>query len=79
MWIGGFVIALGTVLAVFPGRRRNPLDPVSAPAPIESDGPDGPDDVDVPDEPVGTADATLTSDAGDPDEPLVDQDQEVAP
>ncbi len=35
LWIGGFVIAFGTVLAVFPGRRRNPLDPVSAPASIE--------------------------------------------
>ncbi len=35
LWVGGFIIALGTVLALFPGRRRNPLDPVSAPAPIE--------------------------------------------
>jgi hypothetical protein len=25
------VLAVGTLLAVFPGRRRNPLDPVSAP------------------------------------------------
>jgi hypothetical protein len=24
-------MALGTLLAVFPGRRRNPIDPVSAP------------------------------------------------
>ena len=31
LWIGGAVMALGTLLAVFPGRRRNPLDPVSAP------------------------------------------------
>lgn len=31
LWIGGGVMALGTLLAVFPGRRRNPLDPVSAP------------------------------------------------
>jgi cytochrome c-type biogenesis protein CcmF len=37
LWIGGFLMALGTVLAIFPGRRRNPLDPVSAPAPIEQD------------------------------------------
>jgi cytochrome c-type biogenesis protein CcmF len=36
LWIGGFVMAFGTLLAVFPGRRRNPLDPVSAPAPIET-------------------------------------------
>lgn len=39
LWIGGFVMAFGTLLAVFPGRRRNPLDPVSAPAPIESTEP----------------------------------------
>lgn len=31
LWIGGAVMALGTLLAVFPGRRRNPLDAVSAP------------------------------------------------
>ncbi|MEY2431463.1 MAG: cytochrome c-type biosis protein CcmF [Acidimicrobiaceae bacterium] len=31
MWIGGGVIAMGTVLAAWPGRRRDPTDPVSAP------------------------------------------------
>jgi cytochrome c-type biogenesis protein CcmF len=31
LWIGGGVMALGTALAAFPGRRRNPVDPVSAP------------------------------------------------
>ncbi len=32
MWVGGALMAVGTVLAAFPGtRRRNPLDPVSAP------------------------------------------------
>jgi cytochrome c-type biogenesis protein CcmF len=31
MWLGGLMMALGTVLAAFPGRRRDPLDPVSAP------------------------------------------------
>ncbi len=31
LWIGGGIMALGTLLAVFPGSRRNPLDPVSAP------------------------------------------------
>jgi len=31
MWIGGGVIAFGVFLAAFPGRRRDPLDPVSAP------------------------------------------------
>ncbi|HEX8803952.1 MAG TPA: heme lyase CcmF/NrfE family subunit, partial [Acidimicrobiales bacterium] len=33
LWIGGAVMALGTALAAFPGRRRNPIDPVSAPVP----------------------------------------------
>jgi cytochrome c-type biogenesis protein CcmF len=36
LWVGGFVMAFGTLLAAFPGRRRNPLDPVSAPAPLEA-------------------------------------------
>jgi cytochrome c-type biogenesis protein CcmF len=31
LWIGGGVMAFGTALAAFPGRRRNPIDPVSAP------------------------------------------------
>jgi hypothetical protein len=35
MWIGGGIIGLGTILAAWPGRRRNPLDPVSAPVPTE--------------------------------------------
>ena len=34
MWIGGAVIAVGTVLAAWPGRRRNPTDPVSAPVAV---------------------------------------------
>ncbi len=33
LWIGGGVMALGTLMAVFPGRRRDPTDPVSAPVP----------------------------------------------
>lgn len=33
MWIGGAIVALGTVLAGFPGRsRRRPIDPVSSPS-----------------------------------------------
>jgi cytochrome c-type biogenesis protein CcmF len=31
LWIGGGVMAVGTILAAFPGKRRDPLDPVSAP------------------------------------------------
>jgi cytochrome c-type biogenesis protein CcmF len=34
LWIGGSIIALGTLLAAWPGqRRRTPLAPVSAPVP----------------------------------------------
>ena len=36
LWVGGGVMALGTVLAAWPGRRRRrPTDPVSAPASVE--------------------------------------------
>jgi cytochrome c-type biogenesis protein CcmF len=31
LWIGGGIMAAGTVLAAFPGRRRRPTAPVSAP------------------------------------------------
>ena len=31
LWIGGIVMGLGTALSIFPGRRRRPTDPVSAP------------------------------------------------
>ena len=31
LWIGGFVMAAGTLLAVVPGNRRSPTAPVSAP------------------------------------------------
>jgi cytochrome c-type biogenesis protein CcmF len=37
LWIGGGVIAIGTVLAAFPGRRRKGTDPVSAPVPERLD------------------------------------------
>ncbi len=33
LWIGGGLMAVGTVLAAWPGRRRRPTDPVSAPIP----------------------------------------------
>ena len=33
LWVGGAIMAIGTLLAAFPGRRRNPIDPVSAPIP----------------------------------------------
>jgi len=33
LWIGGGIVALGSLLAAWPGRRRQPIDPVSAPIP----------------------------------------------
>jgi cytochrome c-type biogenesis protein CcmF len=55
MWIGGGIIAVGAALAAFPGRRRNPLDPVSAPSgpPAVAEEPDGPDDPQIQRTPVG--------------------------
>lgn len=47
LWIGGTVMAIGSALAAFPGRRRRPTDPVSAPIAVEAPAPDGrggPDD-----------------------------------
>jgi cytochrome c-type biogenesis protein CcmF len=31
LWIGGGVMAVGTALAAFPGKRRRPTDPTSSP------------------------------------------------
>jgi cytochrome c-type biogenesis protein CcmF len=39
LWIGGIVMAVGTAMAAFPGRRRRPTDPVSAPAAVEQGAP----------------------------------------
>ena len=36
LWVGGVLMFVGTFLAAFPGRRRDPLDPVSAPVPEEA-------------------------------------------
>lgn len=52
LWIGGGVMAFGTVLSLFPGRRRNPLDPVSAPVPAGA-VPEQGDAVDLPEPPAG--------------------------
>jgi cytochrome c-type biogenesis protein CcmF len=40
LWIGGGIVAFGTVLAAFPGRRRRPTAPVSEPIPGASADPD---------------------------------------
>ncbi len=36
MWLGGGLMALGTVLAAFPGKRRRPVAPTSASTSIEA-------------------------------------------
>ncbi|MCB0977904.1 MAG: heme lyase CcmF/NrfE family subunit [Acidimicrobiales bacterium] len=50
LWIGGAVMAIGSAMAAFPGKRRRPIDPVSAPVPTSGSrgrepgnggGPDG--------------------------------------
>jgi cytochrome c-type biogenesis protein CcmF len=35
LWIGGGLMGIGTLLSVFPGKRRRPTDPTSAPLPAE--------------------------------------------
>ena len=35
LWVGGGLMFVGTFLAAFPGRRRDPTDPTSAPVPVE--------------------------------------------
>jgi cytochrome c-type biogenesis protein CcmF len=36
LWAGGGIMAVGTVLSAFPGkRRRRPIDPVSAPISLD--------------------------------------------
>ena len=53
LWIGGGLIAIGTALAAFPGRRRRPTDPTSASDPEQDLSPEPPSDTtDRPAEPV---------------------------
>jgi cytochrome c-type biogenesis protein CcmF len=40
LWIGGGVMAVGSFMAAFPGQRRRPTDPVSAPVGASSSDPD---------------------------------------
>lgn len=60
LWIGGGVMGVGTLLAAWPGRRRRPTDPVSAPlatvaAPASPRGQGTGDDLDPGREPAGIA------------------------
>jgi len=70
LWIGGAIMALGTILAAFPGRRRNPIDPVSAPLPAVAAGGDGPGaDDGVPAGIRGAAGTAGGADGADSDSP----------
>ena len=44
LWIGGGLMALGTLMAAVPGRRRRPTDPASSPAVAEPPETEQPDD-----------------------------------
>ncbi len=45
MWVGGLIIGLGGLLALVPGRRRRPTDPVSSLSPVvAAAGPRPPDE-----------------------------------
>jgi cytochrome c-type biogenesis protein CcmF len=58
LWVGGGLMAIGTLLAAFPGRRRRPTDPTSAEVPRTSAAApevDAPDLVGLPR--IGSADA----------------------
>ena len=58
LWIGGGLIALGSILAAFPGRRRRGTEPTSAPVGAVSTGPEP---TTAPDrEPVGSSLRTRT-------------------
>jgi hypothetical protein len=41
LWVGGAILVFGSLLALVPGRRRRPTDPVSAPIPALADNPVG--------------------------------------
>jgi cytochrome c-type biogenesis protein CcmF len=55
LWIGGLLMAVGTALAAFPGRRRRPTEPTSAP---------------VGEEPVGEAPGATPSQDERPRQPV---------
>jgi cytochrome c-type biogenesis protein CcmF len=62
LWTGGAVMFIGSLMAAFPGRRRVPTAPVSAPAPIEGPRPD-------PGEPGGSGGSGGRRDPGGPGGP----------
>jgi cytochrome c-type biogenesis protein CcmF len=71
LWIGGGVMALGTLLAAFPGsRRRIATDPVSAPIVVGGPDPDvGAERNDVTDDDAAAGDAATDDVAESEDRP----------
>ncbi len=78
LWVGGLIMVVGTAMAAFPGRRRRPTDPVSAPLPdAESPAPAAA----VADGAAAEATAVGAEAAADPsgDAPGEDAEAEVVP
>jgi cytochrome c-type biogenesis protein CcmF len=69
LWLGGLVMVAGTALALFPGRRRNPLDAVSAPAPIEREPAGPPPGTSAVDRPVAPSGGTGSDDRPSDEQP----------
>jgi cytochrome c-type biogenesis protein CcmF len=53
LWIGGGLLLVGTLLSAFPGHRRRPTDPVSAPIGVAAGEPDAPESLASETVPVG--------------------------
>ena len=61
IWTGGLLMALGTALALFPGRRRRGTEPTSAPVPVDDAAHDLPD----PAEPIPPASVDASPETDD--------------
>lgn len=48
LWVGGGIMVVGTAMAAFPGRRRRPTDPISAPIEVGGGKPEADPVVDEP-------------------------------
>jgi cytochrome c-type biogenesis protein CcmF len=55
LWIGGGLVAIGSLLAAFPGRRRRGTEPVSAPVEVAGAGPVPAEPTEPVREPVGSS------------------------
>jgi cytochrome c-type biogenesis protein CcmF len=60
LWVGGGLIAVGSLLAAFPGRRRRGTEPVSAPVTVAGPAPTPAEPDETVREPVGSSLRTAT-------------------